>query len=157
MNLEGKELGELFRLADEIGGKRYHRLTPQDFEDYRRFDYWRYVSGDFECGTTQESKDWVKDHSDWDCPICEKSYSKTGGKTIDHKLPRAQYPWLSLNFENLWVICRACNQRKGDMHWYEYEHYMFTRYPVLYLAVKSARPSKLLRSLNDQTNPETIR
>ena len=67
MNLEDKELKKLFELADKIGKRRYHKLTSQDFENYREFDYWRYVNGDYECGTTQESKDWVRDNSDWYC------------------------------------------------------------------------------------------
>lgn len=149
MNLEDKELKELFKLADKIGKKRYHKLTQKDFEDYRSFDFWRYVNGDSECGTTQQSKDWVNDNSDWYCPICGENYSQRFGKTIDHKLPRAQYPWLSMDFKNLWVICKLCNQEKGEMHWYEYEHYMFNKHPDLYLDVKGMRPIQLLKSLKD--------
>ncbi|MEH1888381.1 MAG: HNH endonuclease signature motif containing protein [Nostoc sp.] len=149
VNLEGKELKELFELADKIGNKRYNRLTYQDFENYREFDYWRYINGDYECGTTQESKDWVRENSDWYCPICASHYSDKGGKTIDHKLPRSQYPWLSMEFNNLWVICQVCNKEKGEMHWYKYEHYIFVHYPDLYLAVKMARPSQLLQSQKD--------
>lgn len=149
MNLEDKELKELFKLADKIGKRRYNKLTQKDFEDYRSFDYWRYVDGDSECGTTQESKNWVNDNSDWYCPICGENYSKRFGKTIDHKLPRAQYPWLSMDFKNLWVICKLCNEEKGEMHWYEYEHYMFTKHPDLYLDVKAMRPTQLLKSLKE--------
>lgn len=148
MNLEDEELGTLFKLANKAGNKRYHRLTSQDFENYRRFDYWRYVKGEYECGTTEESKAWVRDHSDRDCPICGSHYSDNVGRTIDHKLPRAQYPWLSMELKNLWVICQACNQQKGEMHWYEYEHYMFIHHAHLYEAVRNARPSQLLRSLH---------
>ena len=147
VNVEKQELQKLFELAGKIGNKRYHKLTTQDIEDYRKFDHWRYINGDGECGTTQVSKDWVKDHSDWYCPICGENYSKNGGKTIDHKLPRSQYPWLSMEFKNLWVICRVCNQEKGEMHWYDYEHYMFIHYPDLYPVVKALRPSQLLQSL----------
>ncbi|MDZ8184041.1 MAG: HNH endonuclease signature motif containing protein [Nostoc sp. ChiSLP02] len=149
MNFPDKSLKELFDLANKIGNKRYHKLTPQDFENYRKFDYWRYINGDYECGTTQESKDWVKAHSSWYCPICGDRYSEKGGKTVDHKLPRSQYPWLSIEFQNLWVICQVCNQEKSEMHWYEYEHYVFVRYPHLYISVKAARPSSLLQSLKD--------
>lgn len=141
-------LEQLFKLADKIGKKQYHKLTPQDFEDYRKYDYWRYINGDGECGTTAESKNWVLAHSDQDCPICEKRF---GGdhhyRTIDHKLPRAQYPWLSLNFANLWVICRACNQEKGELHWFEYEHYMLNKHPDLYQNIKVFRPNKLIQQL----------
>ncbi len=147
MSLEDKSLEQLFKLADKVGKKRYHKLTSQDFEDYLKFDKWRYVNGNRECGTTKESRNWVEENSDWLCPICEQKYSLRGGKNIDHKLPRAQYPWLSMHFDNLWVICQMCNQEKGEMHWYEYEHYMFVHHPKLYENVKNARPTRLLQSL----------
>lgn len=149
MDLEDKELEELFQLADQIGRRRYHKLTRQDFEDYKQFDNWRYINGDSECGTTPDSRKWAKEHSDWHCPICGTRFSECGGRTIDHKLPRAQYPWLSMSFENLWVICKPCNQEKGEKHWFEYEHYIFTRYPDLFPAIRDARPIRLLRSLKD--------
>jgi 5-methylcytosine-specific restriction endonuclease McrA len=147
MNLENQELEELFKLANKTGKKRYHKLTSEDFDKYRAYDRWRYVNGDGERGTTQESRDWIKDNSDWFCPICGDNYYDKGGKTIDHKLPRSQYPWLSMKQDNLWVICQNCNREKGERHWYEYEHYMFINRPHLYLSVKIARPIQLLQSL----------
>ncbi|WP_319418820.1 HNH endonuclease [Pleurocapsa sp. FMAR1] len=147
MDLENKELSELFKLADKIGSRRYNRLTTQDFQEYLKFNYWRYINGDFECGTTAESKAWVTEHSDWYCPICSEKYGDRGGKTIDHKLPRSQYPWLSLEWSNLWVICRTCNREKGEKHWYEYEQYMYQKYPQDYPVIKATRPIKLLNSL----------
>lgn len=140
-----KTLQELFQLADKVGNRRYHRLTQQDFEDYRKFDYWRYINGDSECRTTPESQKWVRDHSDSHCPVCGVKFSLDNGRSIDHKLPRAQYPWLSLDFRNLWVICYRCNQEKGERHWYEYEHYIFTHYPDRYQDVVLARPRELLK------------
>ncbi|MEP0978947.1 hypothetical protein NC980_00135 [Leptolyngbya sp. AS-A5] len=50
--MEDQNLEALFKQADKIGKKRYHKLTAQDFENYRKFDYWRYINGDYECGTT---------------------------------------------------------------------------------------------------------
>ncbi|MBD2663347.1 hypothetical protein B6N60_03224 [Richelia sinica FACHB-800] len=147
MDLGNKQLGELFKLIDKVGKTRYHKLTDNDFDNYKKFDIWRYVNGDAECGTTEESKEWVRKNSDWYCPICGYKYSERGGKTIDHKLPRSQYPWLSMEFNNLWVICRDCNQEKGEMHWYEYERYIFVNYPHLYEFIKTVRPTTLLRSL----------
>ncbi len=147
IDLNQADLKTLFKLADKIGRKRYHKLTVQDFEDYRRYDYWRYVCGDGECGTTPESRKWVDEHSDNTCPICEEYYSQRGGKSIDHKLPRAQYPWLSMEFSNFWVICQACNQEKAEKHWYEYENYMFTKHPDRYPDVQGARPKQLLKNL----------
>jgi 5-methylcytosine-specific restriction endonuclease McrA len=149
MELEGKQLQELFELADEIGKRRYHKLTSQDLDDYKQFDHWRYINGDSECGTTQESKDWAKEHSDWHCPICGARFAECGGRTIDHKLPRSQYPWLSMEFKNFWVICKACNQEKGEMHWFEYEHYILIHYPKRLADVQLARPTQLLRSLKE--------
>ncbi len=151
MNLEDKELKELFKIANKIGKKRYHKLTQQDFDNYRQYDYWRYINGDGECGTTQESRNWVQENSDWYCPVCGENYSDREGKTIDHKLPRSQYPWLAMEFENLWVICRFCNREKGEKHWYEYEHHMFVNHPDWYPFIKSARPTKLMLSLQEQT------
>lgn len=149
--MDEQSLEALFKQADKIGKKRYHKLTVQDFENYRKFDYWRYVNGDYECGTTQQSRDWVYENSELYCPICDRKFNTRGGKTIDHKLPRAQYPWLSLDFRNLWVICQRCNQEKSDMHWYEYEHYIFVHYPNLYSNVSFARPTTLLQTLKSDS------
>jgi len=148
--LEEKNLQELFALADDIGKQRYHRLTAQDFEEYRRFDHWRYINGSYNCGTTQESKDWARANSGPYCPICGERFSKCGGRTIDHKLPRSQYPWLSMNFDNLWVICKPCNDEKGEMHWFEYEHYLLVHHPDFLSIVQGFRPIQLLRSLRQK-------
>jgi 5-methylcytosine-specific restriction endonuclease McrA len=149
--IQPTSLSELFAEAKRLGNKRYNRLTAKDFDNYRSFDYWRYINGDYECGTTEESKVWVRDHSDYNCPICGNRFgdrlSGQGGRTIDHKLPRAQYPWLAMEFSNFWVICRLCNRQKGERHWYEYEHFIFTKHPDLYDAVRLARPVALLRGL----------
>jgi 5-methylcytosine-specific restriction endonuclease McrA len=124
------------------------KLVPSGkWSRYRKFYIWRSINGDYECDKTQESKDWVRNNSDWYCPICGDNYSQKGGKSIDHKLPRSQYPWLSMEFENLWVICQTCNQGKSEMHWYEYEHYMLIHHPNFSLAVKAVRPSKMLQFL----------
>ena len=147
---EEKTLQDLFKLADKVGNRRYHKLTRQDLQDYRKFDYWRYINGDSECGTTEESKQWVRDNSEYNCPICGERFSRNNGRSIDHKLPRAQYPWLSLDFRNLWVICHQCNQEKGEMHWYEYEHYIFTKYPDRYEDIVFARPRQLLKRSRSQ-------
>lgn len=147
MNIEERNLKELFELADVIGKKRYHQLTSQDFENYRKYDYWRYINGKYECGTTQESKNWVRDNSDHFCPVCGRNYSQTNWKTIDHKLPRSQYPWLSMEFKNLWVICRDCNEEKAEMHWYEYERHIYLNYLDFYPVVRDERPFELLQAL----------
>lgn len=145
---ESETLQQLFRAANKIGNRRYHKLTQQDFEDYRKFDYWRYINGDSECGTTSESQKWVRNNSERHCPICGIRFDRFSGRSIDHKLPRAQYPWLSLDFRNLWVICHHCNQEKGERHWYEYEHYIFTKYPDRYQDIVFARPRQLLKNLS---------
>ena len=144
MNIKNKNLAELFKLSKKIGGKRYNRLTAQDFADYLKYNHWRYINGDYECGTTSESKAWVEDNSNSYCPICNEHYRHRGGKTIDHKLPRSQYPWFSLEWSNLWVICQQCNREKGERSWYEYEQYMYLNYPDDYPLIRSVRPTKLL-------------
>ncbi len=147
MDLENKTLKELFDLVDKIGRKHYHKLTAEDFESYQQYEHWRYIDGNFGAGSNQESKNWVRDNSDYHCPICNIRYHKDNGRTVDHKLPRSKYPWLSIDFKNLWVICRECNQEKSDMDWYEYERYIFVNYPHLYDNLKQFRPSQLLREL----------
>ena len=147
MAANDKTLEELFNLADKVGRKRYNKLTSQDFEDYRKYDRWRYVNGDSECGTTPESKRWVRENADRYCPVCNQRFADRDGPTIDHKLPRAQYPWLSLDFRNFWVICRICNREKGERHWYEYEHYMLIHHPDRYQDVAMFRPRQLLKNL----------
>lgn len=142
-------LQDLLAEFDKIAKKRYHRLTNEDFSNYRKFDYWRYVNGDYECGTTDVSKQWVKANSNYKCPVCNRPYINQNGKTIDHKLPRSQYPWLSMIFENLWVICKSCNQEKAEKHWYEYERYIFLTYPERYPMIELNRPKELLDSLKN--------
>lgn len=149
MNLENKNYEELFKLADKIGKRRYHKLTSQDFEDYRKFDEWRYINGDSACGVTEKSRQWVRDNSDRNCPVCEAEFSEYNPRSIDHKLPRSQYPWLSLDFRNLWVICLPCNQQKGERHWFEYEHYLLKNYPDRLESIQIYRPLKLLKSLKE--------
>lgn len=148
-HLDHLNLQELFKLAKEVGGRRYHRLTDENLEDYHKYDHWRYINGNSEChsGSTPESQQWVHDNSGRNCPICDRLYRLENGRSIDHKLPRSQYPWLALDFRNLWVICHECNQEKGEMHWYEYEHYIFINYPDRYQSVRLYRPTELLKSL----------
>ena len=66
-----------------------------------------------------------------------------------NRLPRSQYPWLSMEFNNLWVICRDCNIEKAEMHWYRYEQHVLSTYPDRYENARGARPIALLRSLAD--------
>ncbi|MGK7910204.1 MAG: HNH endonuclease [Synechococcus sp.] len=147
IDFENLSIQELYQAASRIGNKRYHRLTTKDLEDYRQYEKWRYICGQSECGTTRESQEWVRRHSSHYCPVCDLAYQRSRGRSIDHKLPRAKYPWLSLNFDNFWVICRHCNREKGEMDWLEYEHFIFTEREHLYPLIRSQRPSILLRNL----------
>ena len=141
LNLEFDELTIRQAASKFAGVQLYERQRLQaaqkgmvtkkkDLNDYLKYDRWRFINGDGECGTTEESRAWVQEHSDWYCPICSENYRDRGGKTIDRKLPRSQYPWLSLEWSNLWIICRQCNREKGEKNWYEYEQYIYERYPI---------------------------
>jgi hypothetical protein len=147
IDLSTLNIYQLFNLADKIGNKHYHRLTERDWENYLLYNRWRYIKGDFECGTTQVSKDWVKDNSGVNCPICRRKYDRYNHKTIDHKLPRSHYPWLSIEFDNLWVVCKECNIEKGDLNWFEYERYIAQEYPEQYSNIFKARPIELIKAL----------
>ena len=140
-------LESLFKQADKVGKRRYNRLTSQDIENYTAYERWRYINGDAECGTTPESRQWVRENADRYCPVCDRRFNQDMWRTIDHKLPRAQYPWLSMDFRNFWVICLDCNREKAERHWYEYEHYMYVHHRARYSDVQLARPRQLLKSL----------
>ncbi|MBE9068892.1 HNH endonuclease [Leptolyngbya cf. ectocarpi LEGE 11479] len=147
MNKHKKTLEELFRFADYIGSRRYHKMTQRDRDDYQKYDDWRYINGNGDLGTTSRSKQWVRQNSDEHCPVCRQEFSDREGRTIDHKLPRAHYPWLSLDFENLWVICHLCNEEKGERDWYEYERYILANYPKRHQYLTRFCPLKLLKNL----------
>lgn len=150
MDPREQSLSELFKTADKIGAKHYHRLTEEDFANYQEFNHWRYIQSNFDTGTTEESKRWVRNNSGYNCPICSVRYSQENYRTIDHKLPRSKYPWLAMNFDNLWVICYECNHEKLDKEWYEYELYIYKNYRHLYRNLRSFRPVKLLSSIRSQ-------
>ncbi|WP_024545480.1 HNH endonuclease signature motif containing protein [Picosynechococcus sp. NKBG15041c] len=146
-NFLDQSLEEILNLAKKIGSKHYHRLTSEDFEEYCKYNHWRYIGGDGELGVTQESKKWVQENSTFGCPICEEKYHYYNGRNIDHKLPRSKYPWLSMDFRNLWVICSRCNREKLDMDWFEYELYILKNRSSLYSNIAFYRPRVLLEEL----------
>lgn len=48
------------------------------------------------------------------CAECGKRIKNDFDITVDHKLPRSKYPALALDRENLRVLCRTCNSKKGS-------------------------------------------
>lgn len=52
------------------------------------------------------------------CAECGRRIKEDKDITVDHIKPRSKYPDLALKIENLRVLCRSCNSRKGDR---EYE------------------------------------
>ncbi len=47
------------------------------------------------------------------CAECGWRIGRVENITVDHKRPRSKYPTLSLCRENLQVLCRRCNAKKG--------------------------------------------
>ena len=47
------------------------------------------------------------------CNICYRIIKKPEDLTVDHIKPRSVFPELALQRENLRVVCRSCNSRKG--------------------------------------------
>jgi len=47
------------------------------------------------------------------CAECGKRIKNDIDITVDHKRPRSKYPDLALDRENLRVLCRTCNSKKG--------------------------------------------
>lgn len=52
--------------------------------------------------------------SDSICSNCGKNITKSSDITIDHIKPRSKYPHLSYDLNNLTILCRECNSRKGN-------------------------------------------
>ncbi len=48
------------------------------------------------------------------CSQCHRTIRHDYDVTVDHKLPRTKYPELALRRDNLQILCRRCNSRKGD-------------------------------------------
>jgi len=53
------------------------------------------------------------------CADCGRHISKVEDVTVDHKHPRSKHPELALTLDNLRVVCRQCNSRKGASDWEE--------------------------------------
>ena len=53
------------------------------------------------------------------CALCRKYIKNEKDITVDHKKPRSKYPELQLNRDNLQVLCRSCNSKKGDREWWD--------------------------------------
>lgn len=51
------------------------------------------------------------------CAECGKKIKDDNDITVDHKYPRSKYPDLALRRENLRVLCRRCNAKKGTKEW----------------------------------------
>ena len=51
------------------------------------------------------------------CAQCGKQIVEDADITVDHKYPRSRHPHLALRRENLRVLCRRCNSRKGAEDW----------------------------------------
>lgn len=49
------------------------------------------------------------------CAICERKSEERFAPTIEHFLPKSEFPHLQLNYDNLYVACSACNNPK-DHH-----------------------------------------
>jgi len=54
------------------------------------------------------------------CAECGCRIMKSIDITVDHIRPRSKYPDLALKIENLRVLCRSCNSKKGAREFEEY-------------------------------------
>lgn len=48
------------------------------------------------------------------CSECKRPINNPNDITVDHIFPRSKYAELALNRENMQVLCRSCNSKKGD-------------------------------------------
>lgn len=54
------------------------------------------------------------------CAECGHRIIKNNDITVDHIKPRSKYPDSALRLDNLRVLCRSCNSKKGDRDLEEY-------------------------------------
>jgi 5-methylcytosine-specific restriction endonuclease McrA len=54
------------------------------------------------------------------CADCGRRITDVEDITVDHKHPRSKHPELALSSDNLRVVCRRCNSRKGASDWTEW-------------------------------------
>jgi 5-methylcytosine-specific restriction endonuclease McrA len=54
------------------------------------------------------------------CSDCGRRITNVEDITVDHKRPRSKHPDLALSSDNLRVVCRQCNSRKGASDWREW-------------------------------------
>jgi hypothetical protein len=52
------------------------------------------------------------------CAMCKKYIKDEDDITVDHIRPRSKSPDLALSEDNLQILCRKCNSRKGAKDWY---------------------------------------
>jgi 5-methylcytosine-specific restriction endonuclease McrA len=62
----------------------------------------------------------VIQHYGGKCMCCGKVPDR--GVNVDHIKPRKTHPHLSLEFDNLQVLCSRCNKRKGNRHETDYRN-----------------------------------
>ena len=62
-------------------------------------------------------RDQVIREADHLCSECGELIQYKEDITVDHIRPRSKYPDLALERQNLRVLCRSCNSRKGAKDW----------------------------------------
>jgi 5-methylcytosine-specific restriction endonuclease McrA len=108
-------LNAIAREARQINAE-FHRMAREAYQ-FARAEYAdpRYEAfRDSDAGKAWKQRKLVEcNHR---CPICTRLINDRNSN-IDHKHPRRYYPWLAWDIDNLWVICRTCNEDKADLLW----------------------------------------
>ena len=81
---------------EQLGRSGYHpNICGHGTVTFRETDWWN--------GYYQENPKRLT------CAICDASLN-SGGRTIEHYLPKSQYPSLSIHPDNLVPLCKTCNR-----------------------------------------------
>ncbi|MEI6380015.1 MAG: HNH endonuclease signature motif containing protein [Cyanobacteriota bacterium ELA615] len=126
MNIEDDDVVDIKELiAQNRASNKKVRESIKDFNNYNELiKQWNeYTDG-------PKGKQMRRSRHDWDCPVCKQTMNyythpdDPSHPTLDHKHPKLLAKHLVFDENNLWVICRHCNQEKKGYSWAAYEYFI---------------------------------
>ncbi len=116
-------------IAQNKASNKKVRESIKDFNNYNELvKQWNaYTDG-------PQGKEMRRSRHDWNCPVCNQTMNyythpdEDCHPTLDHKHAKVLAKHLAFDQDNLWVICRQCNQEKSGYSWSAYEYFIEYKY-----------------------------